>query len=98
MSYSDAVAQDARLIILRELHNQPDGRLNEIGLRRVLDTFGIVRTRDWLVTQLHKLQELEAVTLTEVGSIYVAGLARAGRDHVDERFILAGVSKPSELD
>lgn len=98
MTYSDAVAQDARLIILRELHRQPDGRLNELGLRRVLDTFGITRTRDWLVVQLNRLQELEAITLSEIGTIHVAGLTRVGRDHVEERFILAGVSKPSELD
>ena len=68
MSFSDLVAADAKLIILRELHSQVDGRLNEISLRRLLDVFGIKRSADWLATQLNALVELGAVELRSIGA------------------------------
>ncbi len=97
MSYQEAIAKDARLIILRELVLQVDGQLNEISLRRALDACGITRTQDWIVTQLHRLVELEAIKLREMGDILVAVITQAGRDHVSERSILGGVSRPHEL-
>ena len=97
MSYQEAIAKDARLIILRELELQVDGQLNEVALRRVLDIYGITRTRDWIVTQLNKLVELEAVTIKEAGEIAVAAITQAGRDHVNERSVLGGVTRPHEL-
>ena len=97
MSYQEAIAQDARLLILRELAKQVDGQLNEVALRRVLDVYGIVRSRDWLVTQLNRLAELEALSVKNVGELQVATLMRPGRDHVEERMVISGVTRPSEL-
>ncbi len=98
MSYDDRVAGDGRLIILRELALQVDGRSNEAVLMRVLDTFGVTRSREWVRTQLRKLEELEAVRLTEAGSVLVASLRKAGRDHVERRGVLDGVARPSDED
>lgn len=98
MSYDDRVAGDGRLIILRELALQVDGRSNEAVLMRVLDTFGVTRSREWVRTQLCKLEELEAVRLTEAGSVLVASLRKAGRDHVERRAVLDGVARPSDED
>ncbi|WP_288457764.1 hypothetical protein [uncultured Sphingomonas sp.] len=98
MSYDDRVAGDGRLIILRELALQVDGRSNEAVLMRVLDTFGVTRSREWVRTQLRKLEELEAVRLTEAGSVLVAALRKAGRDHVERRAVLDGVARPSDED
>ena len=97
MNYAETTAQDARLIILRELCAQVDGRLNALLLRRVLDAFGITRSADWLETQLNRLVELGAVTLADAGGLKVASVTSAGRDHVDERAILGGVTRPHEL-
>jgi len=97
MSYQEIIAKDGRLIILRELNAQVDGQLNEAALRRVLDLHGITRSRDWLLTQLNRLVELEAVALKQAGDLTVAAILRAGRDHVEERAVLGGVSRPSEL-
>jgi hypothetical protein len=98
VSYDDRVAGDGRLIILRELALQVDGRSNEAVLMRVLDTFGVTRSREWVRTQLRKLEELEAVRLTEAGSVLVASLRKAGRDHVERRGVLDGVARPSDED
>lgn len=86
---------DARLIILRELNRQTDGRLNEVLLTKTLDTFGHNRSREWVRTQLRKLAELGAVKVTEAGSIMVAAITRSGIDHVERRAIIEGVARPS---
>lgn len=97
MSYQEVIARDGRLIILRELNSQVDGQLNDASLRRVLDMNGITRSRDWLVTQLNRLVELEAIVLKDAGEILVAAITSTGRDHVEQRAVLGGVSRPSEL-
>jgi hypothetical protein len=98
MNTDDRVAADARLIILRELAAQTDARSNDLVLDRVLDTLGVRRSRDWLRTQLRKLVELEAVRIQEVGTVMVVSLRRAGRDHVERRAVIEGVSRPADED
>lgn len=98
MSYADDLAADARLCMLKELASQVDGRLNEVGLMRVLDMFGIRRTRDWVRTQLRQLDQLGAVRITEAGTVMVAALTKLGRDHVDRRAVIEGVTRPSDED
>jgi len=95
VSYEDIYEADARLVILKELAKQSDGRLNEAILTSVLDTFGYHRSRDWVRTQLHKLDDVGAVKLADAGSVVVAAITRAGLDHVERRAVLEGVAKPS---
>lgn len=97
-SYDDRIAEDGRLIILRELAKQIDGRSNEVILQRVLDAFGIRRSREWVRTQLRKLDELEAIGVTETGTVFIATLRKAGRDHVERYGVIEGVSRPSDED
>jgi ribosomal protein L12E/L44/L45/RPP1/RPP2 len=94
-SYDDYVAGDARLTILKELARQGDGRLNETIITTVLDTFGYRRSREWVRTQLRKLEEVGAVHLVEAGSVLIAAITRAGIDHVERRSFLEGVARPS---
>ena len=96
MNLADAIAADARLTILRELKKQVDGRLSEVLIRRVLDLYGIRRDRDWVATQLRKLEALGAVELQDAGDVLVARILPAGRDHVDERAIIEGITRPSD--
>lgn len=93
---ADAIAADARLAILKELVRQVDGRLNEILVRRTLDVYGIRRDRDWIVTQLRKLEALGAIELSDAGGVAVAKILPAGRDHVEERGVIEGVTRPHE--
>jgi hypothetical protein len=89
------IAADVRLIILRELAAQPDYRLNETLLSRVLETFGHRKSRDYLRDQFRWLEEMGAVTLTEAGTILIAELTRRGRDHVERRVVIEGIARPS---
>jgi hypothetical protein len=95
---ADTVAGDARLIMLRELAQQTDARSNEVVLDRVLDASGFRRSRDWLRTQLRALAELDAVQVETVAGIMVVTLRRAGRDHVERRCVIEGVSRPADRD
>lgn len=95
LSFEEHAARDARLIILRGLTEQVDGRLNETLLAALLQTFGHHRSRDWVRTQLLKLKELGAVTIAQAGSIHVAAITRAGLDHVERRSIIDGIARPS---
>ena len=93
--YEEHLKKDARLIILRELALQTDGRLNENILVSVLDTFGHHRSRDWLRTQLRALADLDAIKIHEAGSVMVAEITASGQDHVDRRSVIEGVAHPS---
>lgn len=96
--YDEFLTRNARLVILKELSTQPDGRLNDALLQKVLDVFGHKRSREWVRTQLRKLQEIGGITLSEAGeagSVMVAKLTRAGADHVEQRSFLDGVDRPS---
>lgn len=95
MNYDEHLTQDARLVILKALLQQTDGRLNETMLVHVLDGFGHRRSRAWVRTQLLALRELGAVTITEAGSVMVAGLTQLGQAHVERREVLDGVARPS---
>lgn len=96
MNYSDFRAEDGRLVILRELAEQVDGRLNEVSIQRVLDAFAITRSREWIRTQLRKLAELEAVRITEAGTVMIAQITTLGRNHVNRREVIEGVTRPSD--
>lgn len=95
MSLEEFKTQDARLVILRQLAEETDGRMNEASLTRVLDLFGHNRSRDWVRTQLRKLEELGAIVIKQpTENIMIAQLTTAGLDHVERRSFIEGVAKP----
>ncbi len=93
--FADIIAADARLVILRELAAQTDGRLNETLLTATLDAFGLRRTRDFVRAQIRALAEIGAVRVSEAGTVMIAAITRAGLDHVERRDVLPGVARPS---
>jgi SepF-like predicted cell division protein (DUF552 family) len=95
MSYSELKRNDARLIILKALNDENDGRLNEAILTMVLDTFGHRESREWVHTQIRAMKDLGAVTVIEAGTVLIASITRLGIDHVDRRAIIEGISRPS---
>lgn len=95
MSYEQHLERDARLVMLKELAAQSDGRLNETILTAALDAYGYRRSRDWVRTQLLAMKELGAVTLTEAGTVMIAAITRLGVAHVERRQIIEGIARPS---
>jgi hypothetical protein len=96
MSWEEKNVADGRLVILKELARQVDGRLNEVSLMHVLDDFAIKRSREWVRTQLRKLAELGAVRITEAGTVMIGAITTLGRNHVERREIIEGVTRPSD--
>ena len=94
---AEAVAREARLRILRVLADQTDGSLSDVLLKRTMDYFGYRRDRDWIRTQMRKLEALGAVTVTEAEDVLFATLAPVGRDHLEERSVIEGVMRPAEV-
>lgn len=95
---ANSLAADARMYLLRELRRQSDERMSDLMLHRVLDAYGLRRDRDWVRNQLRKLEALGAIDLSFAGETMFARLTDAGRDHVDQRAVLEGVSRPSDID
>jgi hypothetical protein len=95
MSYDQIVRQEARLVILKALAEQPDSRLNSALLVATLDAYGIARSRDWVHEELRWLADLGAVRVADAGTVRVAALLAKGLEHVERRIIIEGVKRPS---
>lgn len=92
---------DARLAILGELAQLRDGTASSNQLMPLIDLMGRRRSREWVETQLLHLEDLGAIRLRRVdlpglGNVAVATLTRTGRDHVERRAVLGGVSAPAD--
>lgn len=103
MSYEQKCQEDARLAILAELARQRDATLSSLSITRLIDALGMRRTNEWTENQLRRLEDYGAIRLTEsdlpgLGRVLIATITRAGRDHVDRRALLAGVSVPADLE
>ncbi len=95
MSFDVHLRAEARLILLRALEEQPDGRLNSELLRLALESYGITKSRDWVHEELNWLAEMGAVTIVVAGTVRVASLTAKGSDHVLRRVVIEGVKRPS---
>lgn len=93
--FAEHIAADARLVFLRTLHEETGGSLNEALLQKALEAFGLSRSRDFVRTQLRKLEELGAVKLSEAAGVLIATITRAGADHVERRTRIEGIARPS---
>ncbi len=91
----DIIREDARLIILRELHAQANYALNDSLLQQTLEGFGISKTREWVREEIAYLERVGAVSRTAAGSVVVARLLAKGVEHVERRLVIEGVKRPS---
>ena len=89
---TDAFTEEARLSILGALNKQRDGRLNEVILEAELSELGFSRGRDWLRTQMRKLEDLGSVRLTHAGDILIAAITRDGLDHYERKSNIDGIA------
>jgi hypothetical protein len=96
VSLAKILEEEARLVILRCLAEQPDQRTNSSALRDELDVvWGINRSRDWLHVQFGHLAEIGAIIVQDVATVKIATLTARGLDHVERRSVLPGVKRPS---
>lgn len=101
--YEDHFTQDVRLAILAELARQSDGSLNALNITRMVDAMAVRRPREWVEMQMRWLADMGAVTLRTIelaglGRVLVATITAIGRDHVDQRLPIPGVSAARDLE
>jgi hypothetical protein len=96
MNLATEMSADARLMILRELAEQVDGRLYDKQLQRVLGMNLIRRTMDWVRTELRAMKELGVIKIIVVGEddMWIAELLPLGQEHLDRLRIIEGIARP----
>lgn len=93
--YARILREEARLIILKALAEQPNERLSSSLLVEVLATYGIHKERGWVHDELAWLADRDAITVTEAGSVKIAQLSEKGKRHVDRHWVIEGIKRPS---
>lgn len=102
MSWEQQCKEDARLVILAELaQQQPAPTLNSRNLAAVVETVVPRKPREWIEAQLVWLDDMDAVNIVRadlpgLGPVIIATLTRTGRDHVERRGFIPGVSRPGD--
>lgn len=94
-SYAEFTAEDARLVVLRELYMQTDGSLNDVVLHEVLNSYGHNKPREWVRNLLRDMEQLEAVQNRQAGSVMIATITKAGVEHVLRRRHIEGIKQPA---
>ena len=94
--YKEHVEKRGRLVILQQIAAEFNGHLREELIQKALDVYLISRSIEWVRTQLRKLEELGAVTITEDDGKLIAKITRTGRDHIERRSALSGVAWPDD--
>jgi hypothetical protein len=95
MNADRIITEEARLIVLRQLNDQPPNfSMTSSALQEVLRTmFAIVRDRRWIDEQLEWLEHEGAVRLTPAGSVQIATLTDRARMHLSHEDFIAGVKR-----
>lgn len=98
MSLSEQYRRDeelnARLTILKAVHEEQDHQLNDILIQKRLDLFGHRKSKDWVRTQIRAMADLGVLTVREIGTAMVAEITETGVDHLERRTVVEGVARP----
>jgi hypothetical protein len=98
MDFKALSTEDARLVILRSLNEDPGFDLNESVLQSFLAALGHNLSRDRVRTELAWLKEQGFVNLREVVGVQVATLTARGADVATGAAIVPGVKRPRPRD
>lgn len=95
MSYEDLLIQDARLVMLRVMHEMPSRRANSSVLCTILDErFCHQLELADVKRELRWLEEHELVEIEVAGSVLLATLRDRGEKVATGRITVEGVKRP----
>ena len=99
MGFREQRDRDARLIILETLRAEPNATARDAYLADVLASPPnfIVKTPEAVRQYCRQLEAVGGVMIREVEGVFLATLAAAGRQHLDEVLALEGVTSVPEL-
>ncbi len=94
MDYSEHIAADRRLVILKLLEESSGYFCNEYLLRQMLEAFGHTPSQSVLRDDFFWLGVQGLVTVSETGGLLLAKLTTRGLDVADGREVVDGVKRP----
>jgi Fe2+ or Zn2+ uptake regulation protein len=94
VSFTDLLAQDRRLVILRFLNEDQDRTLNTSILQDALNQVGHGCSRDCVETEVAWLAEQGLVMIDRVGPVTVVTLTGRGQDVAEGKATVPGVKRP----
>lgn len=92
-SYSEHMAEDRRLVILRLLEESNDYQANQFILHQALAPMGHAVSHDTLEGDLEWLREQRLITLDQPGEVKIARLTNRGADVARGRANYPGVKR-----
>ncbi len=97
MNMVERIRQEARLIMLRELAGQSNGRITSTSLRDCLrEVWLIDQEREWVESELEWMANMGAVTIVPAASIKIACLTETGRRHLRRARLIPGILAPTD--
>jgi len=94
-TYSEFIAEDRRITILRILLDSMGYRVNEYLLSTTLDSLAHCISSDQLRTELAWLQEQGVIKVETINDVQIAELTRRGQDVAQGRTVVPGIKRPS---
>lgn len=96
MSAQQVIAEETRLIILKELDNQPNKSITSESMRRILlQDWVIDQPREWVEEEFRYLVAMKAIETIQARSVLIAQLTERGEQHLQGLIRIAGIQRPS---
>lgn len=97
IDYTKLQQEEARLILLKELAIQPNESLSSSMMEPALERFAIYQGRAWIHAQLDYMAIVGAVVVTNAGTVKIATITPAGKNHLARRVFIDGIKVPSTI-
>lgn len=94
MSYKNHEKEHLRLTTLKTLLQDSDYQINDSLLRDAIRLYGFAPSRDALRAELRWLEDMDLVTIEDLGNVLVAKLTERGADVATGRAKVDGVKRP----
>lgn len=97
IDYMKMQEHEARLILLKELAIQPNESLSSSMMEPALERFAIYQGRAWIHQQLDWMAIVGAIVVVNAGTVKIATITPAGKNHLARRLFLDGIKVPSTI-
>jgi hypothetical protein len=97
IDYANMQREEGRLILLREMAEQPNESLSSSMMEPALNRFAIYQDRPWIHQQLDWMANMGAITVLNAGTVKIATLTPAGWRHLRREHFIDGIKRPSPV-
>ena len=99
MSAQQVIAEETRLVILKELDLQANKSITSEAMRRILlKDWVIDQPREWVEEEFRYLVSMKAIDTIQARSVLIAKLTERGEQHLKGLINIPGIQRPSSMD